>query len=81
MEGDGVTTEEDFVTVATFRDLLEASVTTGALEAAGIPALVPQETIGTFSRLPSSQTGWVELKVREGDRVRALKLLSKAGHR
>jgi hypothetical protein len=72
---------DEFVTVATFTNLFEASVARGALEADGLPALVPGENIGAFG---SDRTGarevWVELKVRASDRDRAVELLKQAGH-
>ena len=72
---------DEFVTVATFPNLFEASVARGALEADGLPALVPSENIGAFG---PDRTGtceaWVELKVRTIDRDRAVEVLKHAGH-
>lgn len=70
--------EEDFVTIATFEDSLEASMARGALEAEGIPAIAPNEVVGTFSRL--SPRGFAELKVHADDQERAVRLLEKMGH-
>ena len=75
-------TPEELVTVATFENTVEASVARGALEAAGIPAFVPGETVGVFALSRSVPPGsWAELMVRPGDRERALKVLKQAGHR
>jgi putative signal transducing protein len=75
-------TPEELVTVATFESTVEASVARGALEAAGIPAFVPGETVGVFALSRSVPPGsWAELKVRPGDRERAVKVLKQAGHR
>jgi hypothetical protein len=41
---------EALVTIASFPTSFEASIARGALEACGIPAFVPDETLGTFSR-------------------------------
>jgi hypothetical protein len=65
--------DEPFVTVAVFDTEFEASLARGALEAIGIPALVPYEAGGSFTglysgRLPNTVT---ELKVFESDRNRA----------
>ena len=65
--------EEPLVTVAVFDTEFEASLARGALEAIGIPALVPGEAAGSFpgfygGRLPNTVT---ELKVFESDRHRA----------
>jgi len=67
------TRDEPLVTVAVFDTDFEASLARGALEAIGIPALVPGEARGSFSgpygaRLPNTVT---ELKVFESDRHRA----------
>jgi len=65
--------DEPLVTVAVFDTEFEAGLARGALEAIGIPALVPGEAAGSFSgfygrRLPNTVT---ELKVFESDRHRA----------
>jgi hypothetical protein len=72
--------EDDLVTVATFPTSLEASFARGALEAAGISALVPGEALGSFSR---NQGGapLAELQVRSADRDRAIEELTRLGHR
>lgn len=71
---------EELVTVATFRNMFDASVARGALEAGGLPAFVPGENIGAFAR--SVMPGpLVEVKVRAGDRGRAVELLKQAGHK
>jgi hypothetical protein len=75
-------TEEALVTIATFPTAIEASIARGALEAAGIPAFVPDEAVGSFAiRRSVPQQTLSELKVRAGDRDRAVKLLEQAGHR
>jgi hypothetical protein len=66
--------DEALVTIATFSSSFEASMVKGALEAIGIPALVPDEGSGTFSwysRQPDGSGGSV-LKVFESDRDRAV---------
>jgi len=74
-------TSEELVTVATFENGLEASVARGALEAQGIPAFVPGETTGVFAVDRSvPPLTWAELKVRPGDRKRAVEALKQAGH-
>ncbi len=74
--------DEDLVTLATFSTLFEASVARGALEDAGIPALVPGENVGAFSRSNvAPPMAWAEIKVRPADGERAMKLLKQAGHR
>ena len=65
---------EALVTVAVFDTEFEASLARGALEAIGIPALVPGETSGSISglysgRLPGTVTN---LQVFESDRDRAV---------
>jgi hypothetical protein len=73
---------EELITIATFENTLEAAVARGALEAQGIPAFVPGETTGVFAVNRSVPPGtWAELKVRPGDRKRAVKALKRAGHR
>ena len=42
-------TEEALVTIATLPTAVEASIARGALEAAGIPAFVPDEDVGSFA--------------------------------
>lgn len=72
--------EEEFVTVATFENQIEASVARGALEAAGIRALVPEETrMFGLNRTVLNQP-WAELKVKASDRDRAVEVL-KEGNR
>ena len=66
--------DEALVTVAVFDTAFEASLARGALEAIGIPALVPDEAGGSISglysgRLPGTVT---KLQVFESDRDRAL---------
>jgi hypothetical protein len=75
-------TPEELVTVATFENAVGTSVARGAPEAVGIPAFVPDETLGVFALSRSVPPGsWAELKVRLGDRERAVKVLKQAGHR
>jgi hypothetical protein len=71
---------EEWVTVATFRNMFDASVARGALQADGLSALVPGENIGAFGRAVM-QGPWVQIKVRASDRDRAVELLKQAGHR
>ncbi|HEY7186149.1 MAG TPA: hypothetical protein VH436_06350 [Vicinamibacterales bacterium] len=66
--------DEPLVTVAVFDTEFEASLARGALEAIGIPALVPYERGGSFAglysgRLPNTVTN---LQVFESDRERAI---------
>jgi hypothetical protein len=70
---------EDLVTVATFQTVFDASIAKGALEAEGMEAFVPNESVGSFSRVPPQEL-WAELKVRASDRDRAVKFLKQAGH-
>ena len=70
---------DDLVTVATFDCSMDASIAMGALEAAGIPAFVPDESVGTFALGRSVPVGTgAELKVRARDRERALAALEAA---
>jgi hypothetical protein len=70
--------DEALVTVATFETEFEASLARGALEAVGIPAVVPGETGGSFKGLYSGiGLGRTELKVFESDRDRALVALQR----
>ena len=62
--------EEPIVTLATFDTEFEASLARGALEAIGIPAMVPGEDAGLYIRRSRVLQG-VELKVFESDRERA----------
>ena len=75
-----MTSADDLVTIATFENSLEASIAKGALDAAGIPAFVPGENAGVFALNRSVPLGTqAELKVRAGDRDRALAELRAAG--
>lgn len=63
--------DEPLVTIASYPTSFEASLAKGALEAAGIAAFVPNETVGTFSR----NRGGIPvgaLQVFECDRDRAV---------
>jgi hypothetical protein len=68
--------DEPLVTVAWFATSFEASLARGALEAAGIPAMVPDESLGTFSRRrgpgDSAGPGSTVLQVFASDRHRAV---------
>jgi Putative prokaryotic signal transducing protein len=69
----GVRENEALVTIATFTTEFEASLARGALEAIGIPALVPSEARGSFKNLYSGVgAGPAELRVFESDRERAV---------
>jgi hypothetical protein len=60
--------DDALVTIAVFDTVFDASLARGALESAGIPALVPEET------LVRSRTHFefaASLQVFESDRVRA----------
>ena len=73
---------KDLVTIATFENQIEASVAKGALEAEGIRAFVPEETltmVGVNRSVPHQP--WAELKVRASDRDRAVEVLKRVGHR
>ena len=63
--------DEALVTIASFPTHVEASLAKGALEAAGIPAFVPSEALGTFSRNRGGIPIGV-LQVFESDRDRAV---------
>jgi hypothetical protein len=69
---------EELVAIATFENDVEASVAKGALEAEGIPASVPEKSLGAFMVYGSLRA---ELKVRACDRDRAIRTLRLAGHR
>lgn len=62
---------DPLVTIASFATSMEASLARGALEAAGISAIVAGESLGTFSRnrggIPAT-----ELQVRHSDREKAI---------
>jgi hypothetical protein len=62
---------DSLVTIATFSTITEAFLAKGALETAGIPALVPGEGLGTFS-LNRGAISMNELQVFEADRDRAV---------
>ena len=63
--------DEALVTIATFPTEFEASLARGALEAIGIPSLVPGEARGSFRGLYSGNApASAELKVFESDRDR-----------
>jgi hypothetical protein len=64
--------DEALVTIATFDTELEASFARGALQAVGIPALVPGEWGGSFSGLYGPPRAKGELQVFECDRERAV---------
>jgi hypothetical protein len=59
--------DERLVTIASFDTVWEASIARGALEAAGIRALVPEEHLLRSGRFPAGS-----LQVLESDRDRAL---------
>ena len=68
--------DEPLVTIAYFETSFEASLARGALEAAGIPALVPGEELGSFSTNRGGfSTG--ELQVFASDAGRAQVLLKR----
>jgi len=62
---------DPLVTIASFATSLDASLARGALEAAGINAVVAGEGLGSFSRnrggIPVT-----ELQVRDSDREKAI---------
>ncbi len=62
---------EPLVTIASFATDFEASLAKGALEAAGIAAFVPSETLGSFSMNRGGIPAGV-LQVLESDRDRAV---------
>jgi hypothetical protein len=65
--------DEALVTIATFPTEFEASLARGALEAIGIPSLVPAEARGSFRGLYNGiAPSTAELKVFESDRDRAV---------
>jgi Putative prokaryotic signal transducing protein len=68
--------DDDLVVVATFPALIDASLARSALDAAGIPSVVPNERPGGRS----SERPWVELLVRPRDRDEAVAILKDAGH-
>ena len=60
-EAEPESTSEGRFTVATFKDGFESAVARGALEAAGIPAIAPDERFGSFSQL--NRRAYAELRV------------------
>lgn len=65
----------ELVTIAVFATEFEASLARGALESAGIPALVPGEAQGSLSRRRGG-VATTELQVFEDDREHALAVLN-----
>lgn len=63
--------DEPLVTIASFSTSFEAGLAKGALESIGIPAFVPGESLGTFSR---NRGGIADgsLQVFESDRANAI---------
>lgn len=61
---------ELLVTIATFETVWEAAIARGVLEAAGIRALVPEETLLRSTRNTILPTG--SLQVLQSDKDRAL---------
>jgi GNAT superfamily N-acetyltransferase len=70
--------DDTLVTVATFENSLQASLARGALEAEGIDAFVPGDTLGTFTRNRGG-VSLTELQVRVSDRERAAAALARIG--
>jgi len=65
--------DEPLVTIAVFETIAEASIARGALESAGIRALVPEETLVRLGRFPGTRLippG--SLQVLESDKDRAI---------
>jgi hypothetical protein len=65
--------DERLVTIALFDTVWEASIARGALEGAGIRALVPEERLLRSGRYPAGS-----LQVLESDRDRALSELHRS---
>jgi hypothetical protein len=64
--------DEALITIATFETELEASFARGALDAIGIPALVPGEASGSSSGMYGGMSRPAQLQVFESDRDRAI---------
>ena len=64
--------DDPIVTIATFETEFEASLARGALEAIGIPAMVPGEWTGSIAGLYRGGTRATRLQVFAADRDRAL---------
>ena len=62
---------DPLVTIASFATSMDASLARGALEAAGIDAIVAGEGLGSFSRNRGGITV-TELQVRNSDREKAI---------
>lgn len=71
---------EDLVTVATFRDYIQANVAKTKLQSEGIECWLADDFIITLQWLYSLAFGGVKLKVRESDRGHAHAILEQ-GHR
>ncbi len=71
---------DDLITVATFPNMLEASLAKSALEAAGIEALVPGEDAGRLSTGLLSGP-YASVRVRLSDYERARDVLDEAKRR
>jgi hypothetical protein len=65
---------EDFVTVATYLSLAEAEPPRLALDAAGIPTLATDESMGSL--LGSNMVGGIKLQVAAADADRAKEVLA-----
>jgi hypothetical protein len=65
---------DDFVTVATFLSLAEAEPPRLALDAAGIPTMATDESMGSL--LGSNLVGGIKLQVAAADAARARELLA-----
>lgn len=71
---------DDLITVATFPNVLEASLAKSALEAAGIDAVVPGEDLGAL-KVNVSSGPWGSVHVRLSDYERARAVLEEAGRK
>jgi len=69
------TQETGLVTVATFRNYIEANIAKTKLESEGIRAFLAGDTIVTLNPLYSVAFGWIKLQVGPGDSDKARAIL------
>lgn len=69
---------EKWINIHSFSDLQSAYIIKGALEAEGIPAMIPSDTIQTVYPTTLSWSS-IDLYVSESEYNRALELLQKNG--
>jgi hypothetical protein len=67
--------DERIITLATYPNIIEASIVKGRLEDVGIESFIVEATVAHDVAVPGPNYGGIHLNIREGDKPKAFSVI------